>query len=810
MKTSILITRLPLALGGLTCLLPLAQAQAQAQDAPRAGGLEEVIVTARKREESLQDAPLTVSAISQERIEKFDVSSLEKLASFAPQLYVGRSSNGSGAQLTLRGIGSNSTSVGIEQSVAVILDGVYYGQGRVLNEGMFDMSQIELLKGPQTLFFGKNATAGVISMTSAKPTPEFEATGRVQYEWEAEQTRYEGILSGPLTDRIGARLALRYSDMDGGYFQNKSTTQPYNLLDVATGNTISDIAPADNRDAPGEEETLARLTLTFDPTEDLSMTLTGSMTDVEVFQSSWNYTAFNCPGGVGGINPNLDCGDNFVITQNRMPSLLADSLPYARSNGDLYNEYESYSVTANIEYNFDRFTLESVTNLQENENTFALSGDFQSIPNATFATENSTWEAFSEELRLSSQFDGNFNFMLGVLYQKTEREFDQWVSTAGVANTAVSDPSLTYVASQKDSYTDGETISPFFEITYDITETLTLSAGARYSDETKESEFVHPYNNPGLGGIWRTDEVASGDQGFEETSPEATLSWQMNDQVMLYGAYKTAYKSGGFSNSGIYSADFMGGSESDFLFGPETAEGFEVGVKSTLLDNQLRLNATVYDYEYDNLQVDFFNSPTFAFITLNAGKATTRGFELDAEFAPFDIIGLSVRGSLAYNEAEYEDFIAPCWAGQTAAQGCNTTVPGTNGTPGQDISGAPTAMAPEWTASFGINYDGQLANGWGYGLAVDGVYNDEYNASAFDNPHAMRDAYVNWNMSVYLAGEDDLWQLQLLGKNLGDEHIVSGVVDGPSTPAPGGAFADQMGFTSLPRTVALQLTLKYH
>jgi iron complex outermembrane recepter protein len=794
--------------GGCISLLPAVQAQ-ESESQARSGGLEEVMVTARKRTESLQDAPLTVSAMSQDRIEKFDVSSLERIAALSPQFFVGRSSNGSGAQMTLRGIGSSSTSIGIEQSVAVILDGVYYGQGRVLNEGMFDLEQIELLKGPQSLFFGKNATAGVVSLTSAKPTDEFEATGRIGYEFEAEQTRYEAIVSGPLTDTVGARLAVRHSDMSGGYFKNQAQQQPYNAFDVATGEIISDFSPADFRDAPGEQETVARLTLAFDPTDDLSMTFSAAMTDAEVQQSSWNYTAFNCPGGVGALNPNLNCGDNFVITQNRMPSILASSLPYARSSGDLYNEYESYSLTANIEYQLGNFTLTSVTNYQDNQNTFGLSGDFQSIPTSTFATEKNTWNAFSEELRLASQFDGKFNFMLGVLYQKTEREFDQWVSTAGLANSAVSDPSLVHVASVKDSFTDGETISPFFELTYDLTDTITVSGGARYTDETKESEFVHPYNNPGLGGIWRENELAFGDQSFYELSPEATVSWQASEDIMVYVAYKTAYKSGGFSNSGIYSADFMGGSESDFTFDPETAEGFEAGIKSTLLDRQLRLNATVYSYEYDDLQVDFFNSPTFAFITLNAGKATTQGLEFDAEYAPFNLGGLTLRGTLAYNEAEYDDFIAPCWAGQTAAQGCNTVVPGTNGTPGQDITGQPTAMAPEWSASFGINYDGMMANGMSYGIGIDGIYSDEYNASGFANPNAMRDSYTTLNASIYLGGRDDLWELQLLGKNLTDEHIVSGVVDGPSTPLPGGVYADQMGFTSLPRTVALQLTVRF-
>lgn len=809
---------IPAALLSVMVLAPCVSAQqassSEGRRAAPAGGLEEVIVTSRKRAESLQDAPLTVSVISQERIEKFDFTSLEKIAALTPQYFVGRSSNGSGAQMTIRGIGSNSTSIGIEQSVAVVMDGVYYGAGRVLNEGMFDLGQIEVLKGPQSMFFGKNATAGVVSLTTARPTQEFEATGRVYHEFEAEQTRYEGILSGPITDTLSARLAVRHSDMDGGYFRNISTDQPFNALDVATGNIESDVAPAENRDAPGEQETLARLSLLWEPTDNLSATFIASMTDNEVDQSSWNYTAFNCPGGVGAVNPNLRCGNNFFLAHNRMPSLVADTLPYARSSGELFNEYDSTAFTAHIDYSFGSYEVSSITNYQENENTFGLTGDFQSWPSATFATERNTWEAFSQEVRLRSQFNGPFDFMVGFLYQETERELDQWVATGAapdfiLANSAAPDPSLVYVASQKDSFTDGETFSPFFELTYRLTDDITLTGGARYTDETKKSEFVHPYNNPGLGGIWRTGEVAVGDQDFDAWSPEVTATWRMTDDISFYAAYKTAYKSGGFSNSGIYSADFMGGSESDFTFDEETAAGLEAGMKSTLLGNQLRFNASVYAYEYEDLQVDFFNSPTFAFITLNAGEATTQGFELDAEYAPRNIMGLSLRGSIGYNEAEYDNFIAPCWAGQTVDQGCNTTVPGTNGTPGQDISGESTAMAPEWSASFGINYDGFLNNGWSYGIALDGLYSDDYNASAFANPNARRDSFTTYNASLYLAGSEDRWRVQLLGKNLTDEHVVSGVVDGPSTPLPGGEYADQMGFTALPMTVALQFTYNY-
>src|SRR5690606_23513239 len=141
---------------------PAAAAGVQAQ-----GGIQDIVVTARKRQESVQDVPVAVTAISPVVIQQQDLTSIEKIAARTPSFTVGRASNGSGAQLTMRGIGSSSTSIGIEQSVAVIVDGVYYGQGRIINEGFFDMERAEILKGPQALFFGKNATAGVISLTTA-------------------------------------------------------------------------------------------------------------------------------------------------------------------------------------------------------------------------------------------------------------------------------------------------------------------------------------------------------------------------------------------------------------------------------------------------------------------------------------------------------------------------------------------------------------------------------------------------------------------------------------------------------------------
>jgi len=796
----------------LACAIALAVAGTSGAELTFAqgGGLEEIVVTARKREESLQDAPLTMQALSAKRIAEYDITSLERIQQVTPQLYVGRVSNGSGAQLTMRGIGASSaTSIGIEQSVAVVLNGAYYGQGRVLNEGMFDLAQIEILKGPQSLFFGKNATAGVISLTTAKPTEEWEFSANVGYEFETEQTRLEGIISGPITDTIGMRLAVRDSQMDSGWYKNTATEKTMTYADVATGFTTaySEPSPADFRDMPQEEETLARLTLQFDPSDDLNIVLTGQVSDVYVLNSAYNHIPFSCDGSTSAWG--VPCGDNYTIAHNRVPETLANTLPYSDGN-NLYNEYESWSLNAEVTYEFGDFTLSSITNMQDNENNWALPGDFANADGGIFATEHATWEAWSEEIRLQSNWDGMFNFMVGALYQETEREFYQWVTFgASVLNWNSAAPAgLEFVTYNKESFTDGETFSPFFEAQFQLSDTVEFTAGARYIDETKESTFDQPYVHPiGILALGWLPGGTAADQNFEEWQPEATLSWQLNDDIKLYAAYKTAYKSGGFSNGAVYAAVSQ---PQDFTFDPETAEGFEIGMKSTLMDNQLRLNASVYAYEFDDLQLDYFDSAAIVFLTINAGKATSEGAEFDLEFAPHAMPGLTLRGTLAYNKAEYDEFIAPCWDGQTAALGCTAELPGYPGKPGQDISGEATGMAPEWSASAGFNYDGELANGWTWGIGGDMMYSDDYNASALGHPYAWRESYTLLNAMAYVAGADDRWQLKLMGKNLTDEMVISGCLEGANSGAVSGrSQADLIGYGGPGQTIELQLGVKF-
>lgn len=772
-------------------------------------GLEEVVVSARKRRENLQDIPVSVTALTSETLQKYDVTSLEKVASMTPSFTVGRTPSGSGAQLTMRGIGSSSTSISIEQSVAVVVDDVYYGQGRIINEGMFDMERIEVLKGPQALFFGKNATAGVISLTSASPTPHFSLSGKIGHEFEAEQTYAEGVISGPITDTIGVRLALRGSTMDGGYFENRARDVVSPTFDIATGTLANHIYAAGAKDTPQEDEFMGRLSVAFDPSDVLSINLKASATHSENNNPSWNNIIYKSPTGFSSLDPTVPVGDAFVFYQNDDAADIAARFPYVDNDGSLGSKYDSQQATISINYQIGNMTLTSVTNGQKNKNRFACDCDFQSAPDGTVTTEESEWEAFSEELRLITDFDSSVNFMIGILYQKTSRDFDQHIQLAGLEDSSAP-AQYRYHGVHKNSSQDGETISPFFQVMWKPIDNLEMSVGGRYTDESKDSRFVQPYVNAALQGLWLQGVTRTGRQNFSEFSPEFTVNYHITPDVMVYGAYKTAYKSGGFSISGLVGAS---STQDDFEFDPETANGFEAGVKSTLLNGQLRFNATAYWYEFEDLQVDFFNSPSFAFVTLNAGSAITQGIELESQYAPFKVPGLTISGALNYNDASYDDFVAPCWSGQRPSQGCNTVVPGTAGTPGTDISDAPTSMAPKWTASFGVDYEVPMFSDMTLDLGANLLYSSDYNPSAFNNRYSKRGSYTKVDAAVRLKSADERWEIAVIGKNLTDEFIVTGAFDAPSTGVDtgteSGVFADQIGFVSLPRTIAIQASYRY-
>jgi iron complex outermembrane recepter protein len=792
----------------LTAMLAVQPAYAQdaaAAEAEAEGGITDIVVTARKREESAQSVPVAITAISGETIAQRDITSIEKIAAATPNLNVGRASNGSAAQITLRGIGSSSTSIGIEQSVAIVVDGAYYGQGRVIEEGFFDLARVEVLKGPQALFFGKNATAGVISLKTNDPTDSWEGQVKAGYEFKANQYLLEGIISGPISDTLGIRLAVRYSKMDGGYYRNESVNLDYTTIDIQTlADPETLLSTPVESPMPQQEELLGRLTLKWQPTDALTNTFKVTRDQNDTLNNSWNYVTYAC-------------AKDFVTHQNNLPVELAAISPYARKDGAPYNRYRSWAVNNELEYDFDTMMLNSVTNYQRNNNSWACACNFQTTDTNAggmiFATENSTWEAYSQELRLTSKFDGALNFMLGGLYQHTKRDFGQWGYYGGVRDTAAR-PELLYAASEKISDTTGKTLAVFGQVNFKIADSLELAGGARYTNEKKNSYFAQEYVNPAYSGVYRSASDPLGQitarQKFDDFSPEVTLTYKPSRKLMVYAAYKTAYKSGGFSNGGINSA-LSADPYSDLTFNPETAEGFELGLKSTILDNQLRANISVFTYKYSDFQVDFFNSSVFAFNTLTA-DAKTKGVELELEYAPRSVPGLNITAAVNYNDAKYSSFPeGPCYSGQTQAEGCNVLL--ANGQYRQNLSGASLSVAPKWTGMVGLNYETTVGSDFMIGFNGNIRYSDGYNPSAFANPIAYQSKYASIDAGLRFGAEDGNWQLALIGKNLTNRFYVTGVVDGPSSgTAPGGLTgtkADQLGFGTLPRTVKIELTKKF-
>lgn len=804
------------ALAGLLAPTEAVRAAGAAETEPAyQGGLEDIVVTARKRTESAQDVPVDVTAISGDTVRREDLTSLEKVAAVTPDFSVGRASNGSGAQLTLRGIGSSSTSIGIEQSVAVVVDGVYYGQGRIIEEGFFDLSQLEILKGPQALFFGKNATAGVVSLTSADPTHDSEFVARAAYEIESQQTRVEAIASGPLSDTLGLRVAVRGSVMEGGYYRNEAQDVTYTTLDISKGFAATPhvAAPAAS-ESPGEREFLARVTLKWTPNDRLTGTVKLSTDYNYVNNSSWNYVLFNCPGGHTSLGPpSYACQHQFVTHQNNFPADIAQNMPYSATDGALYNRYQSYAATGNLNFKGDDFTLTSVTNYNAYNESWACDCNFQSTSSSTWATEHSPWYAMSEEFRALSTFHSPLNFMLGGLAQKTKRDFNQWIVFAGLSDSSAP-PQDQYMATTKASTTIGKTYAVFGQLIWAITPTVEATAGARYTHETKDSVFGQYYNNAAVTGIFRPTSaplgIVTANQTFNNVSPEATLTWKPAADIMFYGAYKTGYKSGGFDNSGINSAAIAANPATYMTFAPEKARGFELGAKTTLLDKQLRVNLTLFDYKYVDLQVDFFNSPIFAFQTVSA-EARTKGAELDLEYAPEAVRGLTLQSVINYDDAKYTTFIGPCYAGQTPAQGCN--IP-TATLPFQNLGGVQLGMSPKITGTLGGRYSMPIG---GNGVHVDWManarYNGSYNASSFNNPLARMGSYVSIDAGIRLFANSDRYEFAVVGKNLTNRFYVTGVVDGPSTGSGTGTAAgipaDQAGFGALPRTVQLQASARF-
>lgn len=785
---------------------PVAQATQDTANTNQTGGVDEIIVTARKRAENIQNVPASVSAMTPEQLERYDINNLEDIAVHSPSLNITRASNGAAGAVTIRGIGSTVTSSGIDQTVATVVDGVHFGHGRIIEEGFFDLGRVEILRGPQSLFFGKSSTAGVISITTADPTSKPEYIVKLGYEIEAKQLLGEVIASGPLSDTLGLRIALRGQNTSRGLFHNTADPVYARTFDVATGNTNFYLAPPAVRNGPGGNQILGRATIKWQPVPEFTATLKASYNLSHNDNPSGNYVIFDCgPGGLS-FSPKTACTRDFKVAQNNFPAEFA--LELGTNNGELFNRWESYGATLTLGYEADKFNIQSVTNYNENTNEYMIDGDyFSANTQNTFTYNNDARSSISTELRALSTLEGPLNFLAGVFFQRSKFEIGPYRAHIASAENSDAPPTLRFTALTKDSNTLNKTYAAYGQVIWKAIPQVEVTGGARYTHETKDSYFNQPYINPTLQGIWPENQPFTADQSFNNFSPEVTLSWKPQNDLLIYAAYKTGYKSGGFSNSGILS---VFGSPQDFLFGPEKAKGFEGGVKATLFDRQLRLNAGIYHYKFNDLQVDFFNSTTISFVTTNAGSAVSKGFEIEGQFAPRALKGLSLNATLNYNKSRYVDYIAPCVAGQKPSEGCTLIA---RGVPSQQLAGKPTSNAPLWTGSLAANYVTPINDRFDLDLSAAALYSDDFLASPFANAVARQPSFVTVNGAIRIKTNDDRWDFALIGQNLTNRFVIRNTHDvvgtGSGTGTEAGVRALLVGQASNPRTIQLQATFRF-
>ena len=642
--------------------------------------------------------------------------------------------------------------------------------------------------------------------------------GRVAYETEQQRRVGEGVISLPIADNAGVRLALRGVDMQEGFMENAASDTAYTTFDAANGFApTAHTNPAPNEDRwSGEDALYGRLTFTYEPLDWASVTLKGSYTDFEIRSPTGGSELWSCPTLNGQPHqvvagqpvPNLqaECKADLRKAENPIPPTLAASNPMLDEfGGQLGEDYDAYSVTGTTELRFDEMRIVGILNYHDQTTRWV--GDFDGGgATAVMAGEENEFDNFSAEMRAVTELDSPLNFVAGLYYQTTNRRFDQDVVFAGAQNSAAP-PGDEFTAYAKASETDGETVSAYGEALWDITNRLRATAGVRWIDETKDSFFVQPYVNPAFQFLFTQGTTVAADQSFDELVPEATISFDATDDITVYAAYKEGFKSGGFSNSGILGA--ISGSVEDFTFDPESVQGFEAGIKAGFFDNAVQVEIEAYRYEFDDLQIDFFNSPTFAFITTNAGGSTTTGAEVQAGWTtPVD--GLFLAGGVAYNDAEYTDFIAPCYAGQKPSEGCTIFVAGQ--VPQQDLDGNERALAPEWTGFAAANFDRAIGNGYRLGVTTNVQYKSEHMLSAFGHPADRQDSYVVLDAALRFGRDDGSWEIAVIGKNVTDEYALVGSGDTPSTGGgtgtESGFVADRTGTPILSRTIELSLTIR--
>lgn len=778
--------------------------QVRAQEDPaQVSTADEIVVTARSQGETLLEVPVAVTAFGGAQLAKMGVADLTKVAQMAPQLEIYSGGAGSGASLLIRGVGTTADTAGVDQSVSLALDKAQIAPPRTVYGGLFDLKQVAVLKGPQALFFGRNATAGVVSIESAEPTPELSGYVRGGYEIKARERYFEAAVSIPITEALGVRFAGRYSKLRG-WVKNIAdgvTIDPFNPFESVA------IPGAAHRWGPGSENMGGRITLKWDPGSNYTSLMKAMFLGYK--DSGATSTAEpvceGLPTTYGVWDGISDCKLNGLTAQGQLPPTYAEGpvgdrrwfsgVPYTDMTASLLTWYQrldlgNIALTANTAYSRNKFKTRG--NYSGTEFVNSHGG------------VDEAYKGFSQEVRLITDFDDPFNFTVGAYYERTKGTQNSPL----FLNNAGRDPdSGSYQAGYHESWFSGTTWSGFGQARFEITPELELAGGVRYTHVSKRARqgqptFVNQLFDPNFtpttsstGYLLPEGVLLRSSLKEDNWSPEATLTWHPTSDQTLYLAYKTGYKSGGI---GVPAIVVIGTTGENLVFNDEKAKGGEIGYKARLLDRRLTFEATAYYYKFSGLQLTSFDPLSFSYRIQNAADAKQHGLEASASYQVADGFTISIAG--AYNHLDYGKFTnSACWANQTPAQGCVGGV--------QDLSGKKLHRAPRISSTVSFNYDTPIGGDLMLGLSGDGKYSGSYFTSETHSPSSKQREYVLLNAAVRVYRDDDSWELALIGRNLTNKRIIGFYQDRSNAVTSG--VNEGFAYGQRPREVAVQGTLRF-
>ena len=779
-----------------------------------------ILVTARGRAESLNDVPVVVSVVGSEEIARTNATDLVKIAELTPTVIVGAYKSNGGGTIAIRGISSPANQAGFEQAVSVSIDGVQTSDGRIAQLGFFDVEQVEILKGPQALFFGKNSPAGVIAVRTKDPTSTFEVSGRTGYEFVGDEVVTDLAVSGPITDSFGARLAFRYRNLDG-WLRNTARPIANPFFNPATGAPAGAAQlPGALDQRPGEEEFLGRLTLQGEIGERITARIklfaaTGNDAGPGVATQNIGPCTGPNPRVIGIIDPFADCVVDNRTTIGDLPVAISSTLKGDREDGQAYGRLRAYVASADLGFQLtDTLLLTSTTGFNWIRYEFLSGLDQTTFSQLAFYNKQRN-RAISQELRLVSDFDTPFNFMLGGYYQDTSLDDTNDVKVRDTFYQAASGRFALYEDLNRQ---DGKTISFFGQAIYDISDTLELAGGARFTREEKDYAKQNLYGIFGFNTLATnfpgSDEVGvlKGEFEDENVSPEASLTWRPTRETTLFLAYKTGFKSGGFGLTNPLQTTTRIG---DVDYDSETAEGFEAGYKGTLLDGRLFVSGAIFAYEFKDLQVNTYDPARIAFTINNAGKVKQRGFELSGNFEANEM--LSFHGAMAYTHNRFADFIGQCYAytfptGATRASAVPppncSFVNATTLTLQQDYGGRAPARSPDFAANSGFVIDVPVGS-YRMGLTGDAFYSGDYFASDTLAPPSLQEAFWRFNASLSVGPEDESWTASLIARNLTNEYYLLYAADRTGGASVPGQIGEQRGVVSRGREMMVALGFRF-